>query len=244
MRGKVERVMKYQYAALTNIGRRDVNEDALNVRTGCYGICAVLADGLGGQGAGDWASGLAVGQAVQALSGVWPVTDKRLEASFQAVNADIRRQQLASNNRMMTTLACLRTNGAGVHFAHVGDTRIYWFRDGRILYQSEDHSMSQCMVASGEITPEQVRGHSSRNLLTRAIGYRDDLQVTTFHGRAQRGDRFLLCTDGFWEWVLEGEMASLGGQQPQIWLDAMEKLLRSRYDQEADNYSAIAVIAE
>jgi tmRNA-binding protein len=118
-------------------------------------------------------------------------------------------------------------------------------RGGEIIYQSKDHSIPQMMVTCGEITYDQIRGHESRNLLTRALGYKDDVTAEHFAGRIRRGDRLLLCTDGFWEWVLEADMVACArGKTAQEWLNGMCALIAQRFDEEADNYSAIAIVAE
>lgn len=237
--------MKYSYAAVTDIGRREVNEDALEVRAGRYGLACALGDGLGGQESGDVAAQTATADAIGKLSKWYPVGKRTLTACVEDANRLIRAQQEEQHCRMMTTLALLRTNGAHVHLAYVGDTRIYWFRGGEIIYQSKDHSIPQMMVTCGQITYEQIRGHESRNLLTRAIGYKDDVKAEYFSGRIRRGDRLLICTDGFWEWVLEDDMVSSAqGKSARAWLDAMCEMIAQRYDEEADNYTAIAIVAE
>lgn len=209
------------------------------------GLACALADGLGGQGFGDVASQIAVEAVGEQLKGWFPVGKRRMTACVEEANRRVRRKQNEQSVPMMTTLSLLRTNGPYVHIAHVGDTRIYWFRDERILYQSTDHSVTQMMVTCGEISPEQVRGHASRNLLTRAIGYRAEVQAEYYRGRARHGDRLLLCTDGFWEWVLESDMlAASTAETPEVWLRRMCDMVRVRCDEDADNFSAIAITVE
>ena len=218
--------MKYSYAAVSDVGKREINEDALEVRAGrCYLACA-LGDGLGGQGSGDFASKLATDVSIRRMSGFLPIGRRTLDACVREANRLIRDQQEEQHCRMMTTLALLRLSGARAQLAYVGDTRIYWIR-------------------GGEITYDQIRGHESRNLLTRALGYKDDVTAEHFAGRIRRGDRLLLCTDGFWEWVLEADMVACArGKTAQEWLNGMCALIAQRFDEEADNYSAIAIVAE
>lgn len=160
--------MKYSYAAVSDVGKREINEDALEVRAGrCYLACA-LGDGLGGQGSGDFASKLATDVSIRRMSGFLPAGRRTLDACVREANRLIRDQQEEQHCRMMTTLALLRLSGARAQLAYVGDTRIYWIRGGEIIYQSKDHSIPQMMVTCGEITYDQIRGHESRNLLTRA----------------------------------------------------------------------------
>ena len=167
--------MKYSYAAVSDVGKREINEDALEVRAGrCYLACA-LGDGLGGQGSGDFASKLATDVSIRRMSGFLPAGRRTLDACVREANRLIRDQQEEQHCRMMTTLALLRLSGARAQLAYVGDTRIYWIRGGEIIYQSKDHSIPQMMVTCGEITYDQIRGHESRNLLTRALGYKDDV---------------------------------------------------------------------
>ena len=150
--------MKYRYAAVTDVGKREINEDSLLTMEGRYGLACALADGLGGQGFGDVASQIAVEAVGEQLKGWFPVGKRRMTACVEEANRRVRRKQNEQSVPMMTTLSLLRTNGPYVHIAHVGDTRIYWFRNERILYQSTDHSVTQMMVTCGELSPEQVRG--------------------------------------------------------------------------------------
>ena len=230
---------------MSDVGKREINEDALEVRAGrCYLACA-LGDGLGGQGSGDFASMLGTDVSIRRMSGFLPAGRRTLDACVREANRLIRDQQEEQHCRMMTTLALLRLSGARAQLAYIGDTRIYWIRGGEIIYQSKDHSIPQMMVTCGEITYDQIRGHESRNLLTRALGYKDDVTAEHFAGRIRRGDRLLLCTDGFWEWVLEADMVACArGKTAQEWLNGMCALIAQRFDEEADNYSAIAIVAE
>jgi serine/threonine protein phosphatase PrpC len=131
-------------------------------------------------------------------------------------------------------------------WAHCGDSRLYWFRDGRLRAQTRDHSVPGSLAAAGEIAPEQIRFHADRSRLRRSLGGKTEAQVTigSIDHPIQSGDAYLLSSDGFWEWVTEPEMeadltASAGADD---WLQRMQFRLRERASADHDNYSAIAVL--
>ncbi len=101
----------------------------------------------------------------------------------------------------------LLARGHQAVWGHVGDSRLYFFRQGRILEQTKDHSVPQMLLAAGEITADEIRNHPDRNRLLANLG---DGKPNRFRVRKQiqiaSGDAFLLCTEGFWEIVLEREM--------------------------------------
>ena len=146
-------------------------------------------------------------------------------------------------NQMMTTVAVLWADGTEAFAANVGDTRLYQFRNGQVAFQAIDHSVAQLSVFSGEITQAQLRGYAGRNHLLRALGAEEEVQVELNDLEIQPGDRFLLCSDGFWELILEEEMLSWGGEDTAAqWLERMKALAVSRCGAQGDNHSAIAIV--
>jgi serine/threonine protein phosphatase PrpC len=135
--------------------------------------------------------------------------------------------------------------GGQVLWGHSGDSRLYQFRDGRVLFQTKDHSVPQMLVGSGEITFDEIRTHEDRNRLLRALGTPGPVKATLVKEAREAcpGDTFLLCSDGFWEPVLEADMeAALATHpEPAAWLAALEGPLRRRLADDDDNYSALAV---
>ena len=97
---------------------------------------------------------------------------------------------------MGSTVTAMMVYGENAWFGHVGDSRAYLVRDGEICQVTEDHSLVQEQVAAGLITPEQAKSSLIRNIITRSIGFEREVEVDTAAVPLQRGDKFLLCSDG------------------------------------------------
>lgn len=234
--------MRFDSAFYSQPGGRPTNEDSVAVLR--YGECllALAADGLGGMGNGDVASLDATTYLPRRLSGA-AVNEDSLCDAIQEENGRILDMH-RDGSRMMTTVAALWTDGAQTLTATVGDTRVYQFRSGQIVFQSVDHSVAQLSVFSGEITQAQLRGFPGRNRLLRALGAEERAQAELNELDIRPGDRFLLCTDGFWELVVEAEMLRWEKDDTAVlWLGRLEALASDRCGPRGDNHSAIAVIA-
>lgn len=133
--------------------------------------------------------------------------------------------------------------------SHIGDTRIYLFKGGKLSYQSKDHSLSQVAVDMGQITLREIRTHKDQNKLTRVLGndyyIAPDCEVRTEPLTA--GDAIIICTDGFWEYVYEEEMEEdlVSSANADEAIFKMEQRLLARVGRYNDNYSAVvAMITE
>ena len=147
---------------------------------------------------------------------------------------------------MRTTLVMLVSDYRYARCAHIGYSRLYYFRGGRIDFQTRDHSVPQAMVNAGECRPEEIRFHEDRNRLLRVMGM--EWEKPRYEIRAEqfvlkRGDVFLLCTDGFWEYITEDEMEGYLAEAygPEEWLKKMEERMLSYAPGNMDNYTASAV---
>lgn len=231
-------------AEYTNQGGREINEDSCGVIIQDHRACAVVADGLGGHGGGDVASSTAVDVVCESWRKTAEVDRDKLDSWFQEINEKIYEMQ-TDTCAMKTTLAVMTCEKGKAILAHVGDTRIYHFVDGKLYTVTFDHSVSQMAVLAGEISQEQIRHHVDRNKLLRAVGRDDEVQVEISNPMdiTQNTHAFLLCTDGFWEYVLEQEMEELLAQasHPDEWIAGMVELLQSRVPEGNDNNTAIAV---
>jgi|AGTN01.3.fsa_nt_gi Serine/threonine protein phosphatase len=226
-------------------GGRPQNEDAVYTYQADGIFIAIAADGLGMHGGGDIASATAA----EVLSGRF-ISNAALEKdlileNFMEANNAILSKQTASC-QMKSTAAVLYIIRGRYALAHIGDTRIYHFRNQHLLFQTIDHSVSQAAVFSGEIDASQIRYHEDRNRLLRALGIEGKTQADIFipQDRVRRGDAFLLCTDGFWEYIWEQEMAldltkSADAEQ---WISNMFARIGKRIDGGNDNLSAIAIM--
>ncbi len=194
----VERPPAYRSAAVTHVGKvRTLNEDACLDRPD-LGLW-VVADGVGGQAAGEVASG----GVVQALQGLRAGGDpqERLNAArgtLEAVNAHLRRaaERPGEATNSASTVVALFGGVDACAWIWAGDSRLYPLRDGELVRCTRDHSVVQDMVDAGELTPEQANGHPRANVITRAVGGAAELEPETGFADVRPGDRFLLCSDG------------------------------------------------
>ena len=147
--------------------------------------------------------------------------------------------------QMRTTAVIAISDFRSIIWGHIGDSRLYYFRTGRIDSQTRDHSVPQALCNAGEIKPADIRFHEDRNRLLRALGANERCEPSI--GKAPRSleasDALLLCSDGFWEYVIESEMEDdrRAADNPKEWLRRMETRLVQRARGEHDNYSAVAV---
>jgi PPM family protein phosphatase len=150
-----------------------------------------VADGMGGAQAGEIASKLAA-------SAVRSSDPGRLEDLIQEANRRVHQRSVedATASGMGTTLTVAEIVGERVTIGHVGDSRAYLVRDGRLEQLTEDHSLVGELVRSGKLTPEEAESHPQRSVITRALGTDPDVDVDTFAVEPQPGDLFLLCSDG------------------------------------------------
>ena len=202
-------------AGMTDMGLvREHNEDNWAwLPFGTEGVVYVVADGMGGHHGGEIASQIACDTVSAELAnlqgGVSTALAKGLQQAFAAANKAVVAQQ-TSNRRMGTTLVAAAVHGRAVAVANTGDSRAYLLRSGRLEQISVDHTVGQELVEAGKITREEMRNHPRGNLLTASIGGADDdLEVAIWTGDLRTGDRVLLCTDGLWGVVPEGDVARI-----------------------------------
>lgn len=232
-------------ANYSNIGARSVNEDSSLVKPYGSGLIAAVADGLGGHGGGDIASSRAIARLDELAEAKFPQTEEEFQKICLSINAAVLEAQ-TDHRRMKTTLAMAAVNGDTLSCVHIGDSRVYHFRNKEIRYQSTDHSVSQLAVLSGEITSDQIRHHEDRSRLLRSIGSEEAAtpEIRIFEHALMPGDALLLCSDGFWEYVLEKEMLHTLAwtRSAESWLNGMIRLLVKRTRGiDNDNNTAIAI---
>lgn len=247
--------MKMEYSFLTDRGEREINEDAAGARVTEACGCFAVADGLGGHAGGEVASSLAVQTFLQDFDGETQPertgTGDFLKKSFNDAQERILKGQAEDRRSgdMKTTMTALVRFGRYIQWAHVGDTRLYCFRDNRLVRRTYDHSVPQMRVYAGELKESEIRGNEDRNRVLRVLGKewtRPEYDLSEVI-EAEPGQAFLICTDGFWEWVLEDRMMSClrSAETPDEWLKAMRReVLKKGTGKGMDNYTAIAVFGE
>jgi serine/threonine protein phosphatase PrpC len=210
------RRIRWESAGRSHAGMvRTVNEDALLDRPE-IGLWAV-ADGVGGESAGDRASRLVVdalgkiGAPAAAVSFLAEVRD-----SLQAVNRLLRIEAATAGSGRLIASTVVTLLVFGQHFAcaWAGDSRLYLWRKGRLRQISRDHSAVQELVDCGMLTPKEARVHPNGNIVTRAVGAEDTLTLEMVQDQFRPGDLFLLCSDGLTKMLEDDEIASLLGGRP------------------------------
>lgn len=241
------RPLKPSHGQATHPGRKHTrNEDAVVTFTfdkeqeghavpiGFY----LVADGMGGHEAGDMAS-----RTVNKIVTDWIIKTKVLpdlqkttrklttedvpgemmtQAIKQANDALLHHAQTTGSDLGSTVTAALIIGNVAT-IASVGDSRTYLLREGRLEQITQDHSLVARLVDAGVIGPEEVRSHPQRNQIYRCLGHKADAEVDTFTRQLRAGDVLLLCSDGLWEMVIDGEIQRIveGARSPQKACDAL-----------------------
>ena len=189
--------------AITDIGRkRQLNQDFIYLSETPIGNLPnvfIVADGMGGHNAGDYASRYAVETVVEEIGASFeknPV--KIMGRAIDKANAMIRQRarEDVSLNGMGTTMVIATCMGRYLEVANVGDSRLYVVHENRIEQVTQDHSLVEEMVRMGGIDRASARNHPDKNIITRAIGARDYIEADFFNLELQTGDMILLCSDG------------------------------------------------
>lgn len=191
---------------------REKNEDSLTVfAPDMYAV----ADGMGGHAGGEVASALAV-KTVQTQLTETPLREDHLRRAVLAANRAIF--EMARVHReydgMGTTLTVLHIEEGVAYWAHVGDSRLYLFRDGVLRQITRDHSLVEDLVEEGSITREEAQVHPQRNIITRAVGTEPDVVVDTGTFPLCRGDSLMLCSDGLTSAATDEEIRKVLSEDP------------------------------
>ena len=183
------------------------------------GTLVVVADGMGGHSAGEVASQMAADIVSRVYYEASAEPGAALRRAVEEANRRINEAAAAdaAKHGMGTTCTAFALCGGRGYAAHVGDSRLYMLREGQLYQLSEDHSAVNEMVKMGIITKEQARTHEDKNVILRALGTTPDVEVSVLEPFALReGDRYLLCSDGLHDLVLEHEIASILSESADI----------------------------
>jgi len=214
--------MRITSCGITDVGvKRTNNEDnyLINDELNLFVVC----DGMGGHVGGEYASAIAVNTVEEVLTsmefrpadlGVEPddgpveLTREKLRYAIRLAGKRIfeKAKEEPELKGMGTTCLALLIDSGNAFIAHVGDSRGYVVRDGRIEQLTEDHSLVNEKIKAGLITPEQAKTHKLKNIITRSLGYMEDVEIDIQVRALRRGDNFVLCSDGLSNLVETGEI--------------------------------------
>ena len=236
--------MNVKTAYICNRGGREDNDDTVRIHQNADHAHIFVGDGLGGYSGGKQASEAAAEAVLHCGRRSSMLNEEVLTSAASAAADAVMALQQSTGGDMKTTLVFLAIEGAQARWMHIGDSRLYHFANGYFQQQTADHSVSQMAVIMGEIAPKDIRFHPDRNRVVRALGAANcQPEVSPAMMVTAGSDVFLLCTDGFWEYVYEEEMEKTlqESKTPEQWLGKMERILLSRASINHDNYTAAAV---
>jgi len=247
--------MRFEAHARTDVGPvRANNEDnmLLDLDSGLF----VVADGMGGHAAGEIASDIAVHTIQEVLMGHMDPEETRLNRPLDedesvrerlryAMNqASVRIRQRAFENPaqrgMGTTLTVLLIEDDVAHFSHVGDSRLYRFRDGLLRRLTRDHTVVQNEVDAGRLTPELARISPNKNILTQSVGYHGTVDPDTATQIVEVGDVFLLCSDGLTDPLDDQSLQRIMESTP--FDDLAEELVQQALDNGTEDNVTVVVV--
>ena len=211
---KIQTSLPIEGYCVSRQGGREENQDTCGYADTPYGLLVVICDGMGGGPAGKTASVIAVESIVKYVLNYLPEKDSEIDRQ------NILRQAIASAEKaivakqaedkayegMGTTAVALLINNYSAVIAHVGDSRCYQFRFGKKKFRTADHSFVADLVRKGQLTEEQARLSSQSNIITKALSGRSDGTPFLTEVGYEKGDRFMLCTDGIWGAMPEKEL--------------------------------------
>jgi serine/threonine protein phosphatase PrpC len=241
--------VKYALAQETRIGARRINQD----RIGCWSTdqCLVMAvaDGLGGHLHGELAAELAVAllgaafaqEARPRLADPGAFLGRALAAGHVAIQREAERRALSDSPRTVI-VACVVQDGYA-YWTHVGDSRLYLLREGRVVHRTRDHTVVQQLIDAGRIREEALATHPERNRLLQCLGgYNTPRPEPVERMRLARNDIVVLCSDGFWGPLTQRQMMhSMLSRKLDDALMELVTLAEHRAGRDCDNVSVLAM---
>ncbi|HEY0845804.1 MAG TPA: PP2C family serine/threonine-protein phosphatase [Noviherbaspirillum sp.] len=244
--------MRFSVYQESHIGGRKNNQDRMGYSFTRDALLLLLADGMGGHIQGEMAATIAlqtIGSLFQQNANPYvKKPEKFLEDSFFAAHREIHRYRAINNlpeTPRTTIVACLIQHNSA-YWAHCGDSRLYWMRNGQILARTRDHSRIETLIAQGKVDPSERDTHPERNKLFNCLGA-PNMPIVELSRRAslQTGDVILLCSDGLWS-VLPDHVLAQSLHQNTV-VRAVPELLATATGiagKTSDNVTALAVMWE
>lgn len=234
--------------SVTDIGRkRKMNQDYVYTSEQPVGPLPnlfLVADGMGGHNAGDYASRLAVESILENIADSSETDPMRnFDHAIQYANARIRKlaSESAELEGMGTTVVAAVCEGKRLYVANVGDSRLYVVNRFGIRQITKDHSWVEEMVRIGEIEREEARNHPDKNIITRAVGADDTVKTDFFTVQLEEGDEVLMCTDGLTNMLEDEEIRMIVDGARDIVEKAQELVRAANENGGRDNISVILI---
>jgi serine/threonine protein phosphatase PrpC len=211
----------------------------------------IVADGMGGQNAGEKASQLAVELVPKKLIELIDFLDDVPERVHKSINEAVchANAEIMALGRvdpelhsMGTTIVLVVSVGDKFYIGNVGDSRSYLLRDGKLTLLTKDHSLTQALVEAGTISPDEARSHRYKNVLYRYLGSKEGAEgAYTSESTPQSGDRYLICTDGVTDGLDDADLKTILAQDadPQVIADAL--VLAAQKGGSRDNITCIVL---
>ncbi len=241
--------MKINFTGLSDPGLiRSSNQDAYY--TDPEGRFFIVADGMGGHAGGEEASRIATEQIQKYLLNNWdsPKSGQEIlqEACFQANEAILEDQQNHPERADMgtTVVAVMLRPGESPWFAHVGDSRLYRFRDSQLQQITQDHTWVARALKMGDISPEEARVHPFRHVLSRCLGREDLMEIDVQPLDLEKSDRLLLCSDGLTEELIDEKIASCLQEHPILEKTAVFLVEGAKKEGGHDNITVVIIAFE
>jgi PPM family protein phosphatase len=229
--GVPERPLQIEHAELSLLGNREENQDRVAIVADDDAAFIAVVDGMGGHDDGARAAEAAVRTMLAEFAGASrPLFDPdgllhlTMGRAHEAVVA-LGRDRPPESRPRATCAVCL-VQGSSAFWAHVGDSRIYLLRSGRVAERTRDHSHVELLLRTGRITEGQAHDHPMRNYVESCLGGDPALPEMTLGGRRtlMPGDVLLLCSDGLWSGVTEAQIGALAGARERSLADALAEL--------------------
>lgn len=234
--------------SITDVGmKRTVNQDYLFCNENAVGVFPnlfIVADGMGGHKAGDYASSLCVHTVVESIRNSQLKTPIGvLEEAIQNANETLF-QEAAKNSElegMGTTFVAAVIYDKNLYVANIGDSRLYLINN-KITQITEDHSLVEAMVKTGEIEKAEARFHPNKNIITRALGTNKKVIADYFEVQLEEKDNILLCSDGLSTMLEDEEMKEIVGQYPEDIQKAASKLVEKANENGGKDNIAVIIV--
>lgn len=238
----------FKACAVTDVGRRrKLNQDYVYISSEAVGNLDnlfIVADGMGGHNAGDYASRMAVETMIEAVRASKSLSPRKIfQEAFVIANKKIYEKsgEDVALEGMGTTLVAASFKEDAVTVANVGDSRFYIVDEKEMIQVTKDHSWVEEMVERGGLKREQAKHHPDKNIITRAVGTDLDLQIDYFEKRIKPNQIFLMCSDGLTNMLEDEEIHKILSEQGDIEKKAADLVAAANETGGADNISVVLI---